>query len=821
MPTEHSKPTVPYSLIEPQARSGHSIKMSFDNTAFEAHHNFNYLENNRVTPLKIKFFNDSHITQAFQQNMNDLNKEMSADREIRRSVKKELSKDVDSLKKLRGVISVAPYSDENKENRSRPNHAVKPVAKKVEIPKVPEKKPLPEVLTRKQIVEQLVAESFVDPYVPTHQYGPDHVIAAENLSTSAPTGAVKLRASKVGNVAERPVSVVTFMQRAVEKYPHHPALSVKRDGSWVTWNYTEYWNDVRTAAKGFIKLGLEPFKSVGILGFNSPEWFFADLGSIFAGGFAAGVYTTNSPEACQHVLADAAANIIVVENEAQLKKILKIRSQLPNVKAIIQYSGEPTAPNVLSWSDLMEIGKSVPEEVLERRIKGLAVNQCCTLIYTSGTTGNAKGVMLSHDNLTYTSTLPAKVWNIGEGKEKSLSFLPLSHVAAQVTDLYVGIYGGGHVYFAQPDALKGSLVDTLKEVRPTFLLGVPRVWEKIADRLRDVERNLPPFRKALFSWARSLATKYNMNRMKGSNSTPLLFPLANKFVLKKIQQALGFDQLSKVFSGAAPIHRDVLDYFVGLNCVISETFGMSESTGPQTLNLERKFRLGSVGLTLSGLETKIDHPDADGNGEICMNGRNVFMGYINMEDKTEDIIDNGGWLHSGDIGRIDEDGFVFITGRIKELIITAGGENVAPVPIEDNIKEELPIISNCMLIGDKCKFLSMLLTLKTETDNTTSLPGKKLEKTVVDWCRSLGCTVETVDHVLEGPHSKTIMEAIQQAFNRANAKAVSNAQRVQKWTILSQDFSIPAGELGPTMKLKRPVVVKKYKDVIDRIYSDC
>jgi long-chain-fatty-acid--CoA ligase ACSBG len=231
-----------------------------------------------------------------------------------------------------------------------------------------------------------------------------------------------------------------------------------------------------------------------------------------------------------------------------------------------------------------------------------------------------------------------------------------------------------------------------------------------------------------------------------------------------------------------------------------------------------KYRSTSVGLEISGCTTKLDNPDKDGNGEVCMNGRNIFMGYLNEEAKTKEVFDDEGYIRSGDIGKRDDDGFLYITGRIKELLITAGGENVAPVLIEDAIKEQLPCVSNCMLVGDQRKFLSVLLTLKVELDPETSEPTDKLSPFVLDWYRSLDCDATTVTEILKKQH-KPVMKAIQEGIDRANTKAISRAQFVQKWKILERDFSIPGGELGPTMKLKRSLVSKLYASTIDSLYA--
>lgn len=654
----------------------------------------------------------------------------------------------------------------------------------------------------------------------TATQGPDTVIDTENIMTWHRDEAVKIQLTTEGPASSKPLSIPTVFADTVKKLPNHPALAVKRDKQWKQWTYQEYSNDVMKVAKAFIKLGLEPYHGVGIIGFNSPEWFISDLAAIHAGGFAVGIYTTNSADACHYVAENCEANIVVVENDQQLQKMLKVRSRLPHLKAIIQYEGKPKEKydNVYTWEELLNMSKDMSDDVVKERYKAMAPNKCCTLIYTSGTTGNPKGVMLSHDNLLWTAKKCGDCAKLTFGNDHLVSYLPLSHVAAQLLDIYIPFVFGGTVHFAQPDALKGSLGQTLKEVRPTAFLGVPRVWEKMQEKMMEVAKQGSSFRKSVARWAKGVGLTGNMNRMNGG-SVPFGWTLANMLVFKKVRLALGLDRCRFCFTGAAPIMRETLDFFLSLDIPLLELYGMSECSAPHTISLPDKFRVGSVGVEFPGATTKLDGVDNEGNGEICMAGRHVFMGYINMEEKTKEALDDEGWLHSGDIGRKDKEGFLFITGRIKELIITAGGENVAPVPIEDTVKEELHIISNCMLIGDKKKFLAILLTLKTEVDEATMMPTDKLTAAAIEWCRSVGSEANTLSDILD-KKDKTVLTEIQKGIDRANAKSISRAQKVQKWSILPRDFSIPGGELGPTLKLKRPVVTTMYTNTIDAFYND-
>uniref|UniRef100_A0A673X6Q1 long-chain-fatty-acid--CoA ligase n=1 Tax=Salmo trutta TaxID=8032 RepID=A0A673X6Q1_SALTR len=620
---------------------------------------------------------------------------------------------------------------------------------------------------------------------------------AEQLWCTSRDQAVKLRMAEMGSGSEAPMTVHQMFLKTVKIYGDLPAVASKKEGQWVTLTWREYYQQCRAAAKSFLKLGLERYHGVGILGFNSPEWFISDIGCILAGGLAAGIYTTNSPEACQYVADNCEANVLVVENHKQLLKILQIKDQLPHLKAIVQYKDElqQKLPNLYTWAEFMKLSEEVSDERLDAVVDSQRANQCCTLIYTSGTTGNPKGVMLSHDNITWTSNAAGAMTGLQHGVECVVSYLPLSHVAAQVNDMWICMRFAGATYFADPDALKGSLGTTLKEVRPTSFLGVPRVWEKMQEKMKAIGAKSSGMKKRVADWAKSIGLQASY-----SNLVPWGFMLANNLVFKKVRWALGLDRCRNCLTGAAPITKETLEYFMSLSLPLYELYGMSESTGPHTISWENNFKIMSCGKVVVGCQTKLDKPDEDGNGEICFWGRHVFMGYLNEPEKTEEALDQEGWLHSGDLGKHDKDNFLFITGRIKELIITAGGENIPPVPIEDAVKAEIAIISNAMLLGDKLKFLSMMLTLKVT--NTTN-PGSLL----------------TFDPTLPPYKEPAIYKAIQEGIERVNAKAASNAQRVQKWVILDRDFSISGGELGPTMKLKRGVVVKMFQEKINKIYG--
>ncbi|KAF3690697.1 Long-chain-fatty-acid--CoA ligase ACSBG2 [Channa argus] len=693
--------------------------------------------------------------------------------------------------------------------------------------------------------EELCASNEVPPSTNTAEVPPEQtsntqrVSAQRPSSLSVPSAAqpglwtsqgdaeVKLRMESSGLLAETPLTVNDMFRSAVERFGDCTALGWKEGEQQKTLTYKDYYQACRNAAKSFLKLGLQRYHGVGILGFNSAEWFIADIGAILAGGFAVGIYTTNSPEACQYVAENCKANIIVVENHKQLQKILQVEDKLPHLKAIIQYKDalKEKRPNLYTWAEFMELGHDEPDAPLDAIISSQKPNQCCTLIYTSGTTGQPKGVMLSHDNLTWTALSTGRhvrLTDALQSQEVVVSYLPLSHVAAQMVDIWVTMRVGGATYFAQPDALKGSLVNTLKEVRPTAFMGVPRVWEKMQEKMKSVGAKSSTVRRKVAAWAKDVGLQTNLTKMNQNGEagrTPISYHIAKKLVFKKVRKALGLDRCTRCYTGAAPITKDTLEFFLSLDIPLYELYGMSESTGPHTISLPDAFKLTSCGKEIPGCKTKLHNPDSEGNGEICFWGRHIFMGYLNMPEKTEEALDAEGWLHSGDLGKHDENGFLFITGRIKELIITAGGENIPPVPIEDAVKEAVPLISNAMLIGDKRKFLSMLLTVKCQVNAESGEPQDELSPEAVEICKKLGSNATRVSDIAGGG-DRAINAAIQEGINQVNKKATSNAQRIQKWIVLDRDFSINGGELGPTMKLKRPVVVKMYKEQIDSFYKE-
>ncbi|KAI9993583.1 hypothetical protein PInf_015868 [Phytophthora infestans] len=618
--------------------------------------------------------------------------------------------------------------------------------------------------------------------------------------------------------SRQPVTVLDAFKEIVSRLPHGRALSIKKDGEWATHTWKQYCEICQQFARALIHVGVEPHEAVNVLGPNCPEWLFTNMGSIMAGAVIAGVYVTSTAEACQYISAHCDAKVVVVSDRAQLDKYLSVVEQLPKLKALVVWN-ETDVPRdincsvpIYSFSDFLRLSENVEERLLDQRMAAQLPGHCCTLIYTSGTTGPPKAVMISHDNLTWTvaaamNTLPA----LGDA-ERIVSFLPLSHVAAQILDIHLPLAIGFEVYFAGPDALRGGLLGTLQEVRPNLFFGVPRVWEKMMESLKEKLGGAPEgLKKSLLTWAMSKGAKNADQSQYGATGLSLTFWAADYLLLSKVRSALGLDECTTFLTGAAPIAPDVIRYFSTLNIPLYELFGQSECTGPHSINTQEKWKIGSVGPEMEGTKTRIDSD----TGEIQYTGRHIFMGYLKDEAATKATLDDDGWLYSGDVGEIDKDGFLSITGRIKEIIITSGGENVPPVLIENALKAELPVLANVIVIGEKRKFLTFLCSLRVEPD-ATGAPTDKLDKTALAVAKEIGSCATTVP---EAQVCDKFQKHIEEGMARANSNAASRAQHLQKFFIIPRDFSLDGNELTPTMKVKRSVVEKKYSGEIEQMYA--
>ena len=568
--------------------------------------------------------------------------------------------------------------------------------------------------------------------------------------------------------------------------PSAIAYQAKVNGRWVPTTWRQFADQIRLAARALIALGFPRGGKVAILGFNRPEWVILDHAAMMAGGAPAGIYTTCSAEEVQYIVHHSEALVVLVEDAAQLAKIKAKRSELPLLKWCVVMRGvTATGADVLTWDDFLAKGEAIPESTLDERLDKIEPSDVATLIYTSGTTGPPKGVMLSHGNLTWTSRTLIDLQPPSDG-EVTLSYLPLSHIAEQMCTVHMPATIGSTVYFAE--SLE-KIVDNIKDCRPTAFFGVPRIWEKMHAALAAKLGEVTGVKAKLVAWARSVCTQVNAYKDRGApvpRHLELQYRLADRLVIGKLKQALGFDRARVLISGAAPIARDVLEFFSSLDLPIREVYGQSEDTGPTSYNFVGKTKLGTVGPPLPGLQCKIAE-----DGEILIKGPNVFLGYFKDPEATAEALHDG-WLCSGDLGAFDREGFLTITGRKKEIIITAGGKNIAPKNIEAALKQ-LPIIGEAVVIGDRRKYLTALVTLDEAAARKVAPDGDLSQ-------------------------SPQIRSAIQVQVDQVN-QSLARVEQVKKFAILTKPFGIDSGELTPTMKIKRKVVAQKYAREIDAMYE--
>jgi len=586
---------------------------------------------------------------------------------------------------------------------------------------------------------------------------------------------------------DRMDTVIQVLDSTALAHPQRPALRHKRSNGWATLSWADYRARVLLAGRALMQLGVERGSCVVILGNNRPEWFIANLGTIAAGGLPSGIYTTSTAEQCSYITQHSDAVVAFVEQPGQIAQLESVRGQL---SAIVVMEGASDEAGVLDWEGFLALGTEVTQESLDERIEGLNWDDPCTLIYTSGTTGEPKGVMLSHHNLLWVARAMVREYSVTE-EDSGLSYLPLSHIAEQVISIYLPLLVGGCMSFAQ--SLE-TLGDDLREVRPTFFFGVPRVWEKIQARMEAAGAKSAPLRRRLVRWARGVGLTGGRAQQRGE-PLPAGWWLARRLVFSKVRDRLGFDRTRVFFTSAAPMARSTLDFFLSLGIPIFEVYGMSECTGPTTFSAADRYRTGSAGWAIPGTELKIAN-----DGEILYRGPHVFIGYYKNPEATEEAVDDEGWLHSGDIGILDEEGFLYVTDRKKELIITSGGKNVAPVPLELKIKG-IPGVAQAVVVGDRRKFLAALIALDPEAIESLA---SEIGSDAADLPSAARC------------------ERIRTYFkDRIDAVNVTLApyESIRRFAVLSEGLSVENGTLTPTLKLKRRVIQDVFSATIDELYS--
>ncbi len=594
-------------------------------------------------------------------------------------------------------------------------------------------------------------------------------------------------------------TVIAALERAAQQFGERPALAHRTDSGWVTTSWRAYRDEIFRAAAGFVQLGVVPGTGLAIHSANRPEWAVADLAAIAAGAIPTGIFVTNTPEQCAYVLDHTEATIAVADNAEALAKLVAARGGAPRLATIVVFDLDESAereagdglPAVVSWRRLLELGAAAGDEGVRQRVAMQRESDVATLIYTSGTTGSPKGVELTHRNLVWTAWCGAKRTIETHVDDRQLSYLPLAHIAEQMLTLHLPLQHGGCTYYVP--ALD-RVPEALREVRPTIFFAVPRVWEKLQTAVEKAIAEAPPLRRRLLAWARrkALAAGYAAQR---GEAIGLGAAIADHLVLGKVRARLGLHRVRHAASAAAPISLGTLEFFLSLGVPIFEIYGLSETSGPGTISTPGRFRTGSVGPSMPGVEIRLAE-----DGEVLMRGPNIFRGYRRDPEATAAALDADRWFHTGDIGELSEDGFLRITDRKKELLVTSGGKKIAPAPIESRLRE-IEGVAHAVLVGEQRNFVAALLTL-----DPAALPtlAGRLGSPATTLAAAAGCPL--------------VRSFLGREIERVNS-ALARFETVRKFEVLPTEFSVDGGELTPTLKLKRKVVRQKFAARIEDLYD--
>jgi long-chain acyl-CoA synthetase len=584
-------------------------------------------------------------------------------------------------------------------------------------------------------------------------------------------------------------TLADLLPRSAEMYGDATAVRYKDGDAWVDRSFAEVREIVRPLALALAELGVAKGDRVSILGNTRPEWTYFDFAALSIGATVVPIYQTNSPEECRYVLDNSDAKVVVVEDDEQLAKVREVRSQLPLLEHVVLMTGN--ADDAISMEELSAQGASVDASRWQQLYEAVTPQDICTFIYTSGTTGPPKGCIISHGNYRAMLDMVNETSVIEEG-DLTYLYLPLAHSFALLIQFGSFDLGTAIAYWER-DPLK--ILPNLAELHPTYFPSVPRIFEKIYSAANSGIEKEGGLKKAIFNWAIKVGAKMREVERSGEKPGFLLsrqYAFADDKVLSKIRNLFG-GKIRLAVSGAAPINPDILRFFDAAGVLVLEGWGMTETSTAATISTPDDFKVGTIGKPFPGCEVKIA-----GDGEILVKGPNVFQGYHkNPEATAETIVD--GWLHTGDIGEVDPDGFIKITGRKKDIIITAGGKNITPANLEAEIKQH-PLVSQCVVVGDRRPYLVALVTLDPEE--------------AVAYAKEHGLP-EDPAQLAQNPDVKGSIMAHVDKINQNFARV----EQVKKISILPADLSQESGELTPTLKVKRAVVASKHENAIEELYA--
>jgi long-chain acyl-CoA synthetase len=583
---------------------------------------------------------------------------------------------------------------------------------------------------------------------------------------------------------------------AVSRYNRPDALQYKKDGVYKPISHATMADRVRHAARGLASLGIRRGDRVAILSENRPEWAIADFACLTAGLTDVPIYPTLPSDQIAYILKDSSAVAIFVSNSTQAEKIREIRTQLPTLKTVIGFDEIPGLTNIsIAQLEQMGVPGENKESIAVYREDAVRVkpDDLATIIYTSGTTGEPKGVMLTHDNI-FSNVEASRTKIPFAGDDIGLSFLPLSHIFERMAGHYLMFATGTSIAYAESI---DTVPTNLQEVRPTLVLSVPRLYEKMYARILETALTGGFLKKKIFFWARGVAERWANEKLAGRQPAGLLamqYSIAQKLVFSKLKGRTG-GRLRYFVSGGAPLSPEINKFFYAAGLVILEGYGLTETSPVIAVNTPENFRLGTVGKPIAGVEVKIAF-----DGEILTRGPHVMKGYYNKPDATREAIDPDGWFHTGDIGEL-RDGFLAITDRKKDIIVTAGGKNIAPQPLENKVKTN-KYVAQAVMLGDKRKFPSMLVV-----PNFDQLEKWAMKRNIIWTDRAQLLRMPTIQAKMEKEVNKEL-------------EGAAHFEVPKKIGLLEHDFSIESGELTPTQKVKRRTIDKNYKALIDSLYAE-
>ncbi|MBC8182528.1 long-chain fatty acid--CoA ligase [candidate division KSB1 bacterium] len=584
----------------------------------------------------------------------------------------------------------------------------------------------------------------------------------------------------------------------VKNYGSKISLQTKTEGEYRGISYDEMGKRVKNLALGLASFGIKKGDKVSILAENRAEWAISDLAILSLGAINVPIYPTLTPHQVEFILKDADVKILIASTSEQVDKISQIFDNLPFLTRVIYIDKFPNPQEYMSYFKYInekgsEFDKQNPG-YFDKTIKAIEPNDTCAIVYTSGTTGNPKGVILSHNNIL--SNVQAGVDTLHvRSTDQFLSFLPLCHVFERMAGQFCPFLAGSTIAYAESIE---TVAQNLMEVKPTIMCSVPRLFEKIYVRILENAEAGSPLKKRIFYWALKIGQRYSDAEKKGRISTNLKLKhnIASKLVFSKIQAKVG-GNLRYFVSGGAPLSKEIGQFFDAVGVKILEGYGLTETSPVITINLEEKYKFGTVGpaLTQGGVELKI----AD-DGEILTKGPHVMEGYYNNPQATQEIIDTDGWLHTGDIGFLDEDGYLTITDRKKNIIVTAGGKNIAPAPIENRLVSS-PLIEQVLIVGDKKNYLSALIVPNVEM--------------LMSHAKNQNINFDNIKELVENPE---VIQYVTGVIEKLTPD-LAQFEQIKTFKLVPNLFTIEDNELTPTLKIKRKVVEEKYADLIDQMYE--